>query len=163
VDIYMVTSDFVHAHEEGERVLALARGAGDQATAAMALGGMALASVLGQTFERALAHARTAISLARAADIRPALARAHAATGWVHMVHGRLEIAEPELAQAREVSRGANDPFIHALSICLTGELKNFRGEFIEASALQSEALRIAREHNLVLPMVFAFFAEGIT
>src|SRR5262245_34731381 len=41
-DIYMVTSDFVRAHEEGERVLALARRAGDQVTAAMTLGGMAL-------------------------------------------------------------------------------------------------------------------------
>src|SRR5262249_24382991 len=63
----------------------------------------------------------------------------------------------------REVSRGSNDPLHHALSIGLTGELKNFRGEFIEASALQSEALRIAREHNLVIPMLFALFAEGIT
>jgi class 3 adenylate cyclase/tetratricopeptide (TPR) repeat protein len=162
-DIYMVTSDFVRAHEEGERVLVLARQAGDQVTTAMALGGMALASLFGHAFERGLGHAREAISLAQAADIRPALARAHIATGWVHLVHGRLETADQEFARAREVSQGGNDPFFHAFSIGLTGELKNFRGEFIEASALQSEALRIAREHNLVFPMLFTLFAEGIT
>src|SRR5262249_13920481 len=80
-----------------------------------------------------------------------------------HTVHGRLEAADQELAQAREAIRGRNDPFFHAFSVCLTGELKNFRGEFVEASALQSEALRIAREHNLVFPMLFALFTESLT
>jgi class 3 adenylate cyclase/tetratricopeptide (TPR) repeat protein len=162
-EIYMVTSDFVRAHEEGERVLGLARQIGDQVATATALGGMALASLFGQRFERALGHARETLALAQAADVKPALARAHIVNGWVHSLHGRLETGDQEFAMAREASRGGNDPFHHALSVGMTGELKNFRGEFIEASALQSEALRIAREHNLVFPMLFAFFAEGIT
>jgi class 3 adenylate cyclase/tetratricopeptide (TPR) repeat protein len=140
-DIFMVTSNFVHAHEEGQRVLALSRQAGDQVTTAMTLGGMALASLFGSVFDRALDHAREAISLAQAADVRPALARAHLATGWVHAVHGRLENADHEYARARDASQGGSDPFHQALVIGVTGELKNFRGEFIEASALQSEAL----------------------
>jgi len=162
-DIYMVTSDFAHAHEEGERVLVLARRTDDQVTTAMTLGGMALASLFGQAFDRALGHAREAISLAQAADIKPALARAHTTTGWVHAVHGRLEAADQEFARAREASRGGGDPFYQAISVGLIGELKNFRGELIEASALQSEALRIAREHSLVFPMLYTLFAEGIT
>ncbi len=63
-DIYMVTSDFVRAHEEGERVLGFARRIGDQVTTATALGGMALASFFGHGFERALGHARETIALA---------------------------------------------------------------------------------------------------
>jgi tetratricopeptide (TPR) repeat protein len=61
------------------------------------------------------------------------------------------------------VSRGAGDAFHHALALTLTGEMKNWRGELVEASALQSEGLRIAREGRLVFPMLFALFAEGIT
>ena len=162
-DIYMVTSDFVRAHDAGEQVLDLARRMEDQATTATALAGMALVSFLGHAFDRALVQARETITVATRANVGPALARAHLATGWVHTVHGRLEEADQELGQALLVSRGGGDPFHHALSIGLTGELKNFRGELVEASRLQSEGLRIAREHNLVFPMLFGLFAEGIT
>ena len=79
------------------------------------------------------------------------------------MVHGRLEEADQEVGRALTVSRGGGDPFHHALSLCLAGELKNFRGEFREASSLQLEGLRIAREHNLVFPILFGIFTEGIT
>src|SRR5215468_681309 len=162
-DIYMVTSDFVRAHEEGERVLELARRAEDPATSATALAGMALVSFLGHAFDRALGHAREAISVATSANVGPARALAHLATGWVHTVHGRLGEADQELEQALAVSSGAGDRFVHSLSICLAGELKNFRGEFLEASRLQAEGLRIAREHKLVFPMLFGFFTEGLT
>jgi tetratricopeptide (TPR) repeat protein len=161
-DIYMVTSDFIRAHEEGERILELARRVEDQATTATALAGMALVSFLGHAFDRALAHARETIIVATRANVGSALARAHLTTSWVHMVHGRLEEAGQEVGRALTVSRGGGDPFHHALSLCLAGELKNFRGEFREASSLQLEGLRIAREHNLVFPILFGIFTEGI-
>ena len=162
-DIYMVTSDFTHAHEEGERVLDLARRVGDHPTAATALGGMALVSFWGHAFDRALVHANETITIARTVDAEPALARGHLTIGWVHAVHGRLNQADQDVAEALAVSRGAGDAFHHALALTLTGEMKNWRGELVEASALQSEGLRIAREGRLVFPMLFALFAEGIT
>jgi class 3 adenylate cyclase/tetratricopeptide (TPR) repeat protein len=162
-DIYMVKSEFTRAREEGERALAIARRMHDDATAATALGGMAFASVFGHAFEAAVAYAKEAVAIGQAAGVKAAVARGHFVTGWVHAVHGRHEEALREVNKTLAISRSGGDPFHLALTVCLLGEFKNFRGEFVEASALQSEALQIAEAHNLVFPMLYGYFAEGIT
>jgi tetratricopeptide (TPR) repeat protein len=48
------------------------------------------------------------------------------------------------------------------LALISSGGLKNWRGEYDEAISLQAEAQRIAREHNLLMPLLFGFFHGGL-
>jgi tetratricopeptide (TPR) repeat protein len=47
-------------------------------------------------------------------------------------------------------------------SLAFAGQLKNWRGEYAEALPLQAESLRIAREHNLLMPLLFVIWDTGL-
>jgi tetratricopeptide (TPR) repeat protein len=53
-----------------------------------------------------------------------------------------------------------HQPF--AYSLAFAGQLKNWRGEYAEALPLQAEGLRIAREHNLLMPLLFVIWDIGL-
>jgi tetratricopeptide (TPR) repeat protein len=51
----------------------------------------------------------------------------------------------------------------HSLALTMAGLIKNWEGEFGSADQLQAEGLAIAREHNLLLPLLFSSFLRGLT
>ena len=133
--LYFVLSDFTSAWAEGERLLALARQAGDREREASALAGMGMASVFGHDFDRGLAEAHQAIAIAREID-------ATAGPGWrllhhrsIHAVTGRLDEAREEIDLAITISQSGGDVVHQSLALTFAGQLKNWRGEYAEALA----------------------------
>ena len=108
-NLYFVLSDFTSARAEGERLLALARQAGDREREASALAGMGMASVYGHDFDRGLAEAHQAIAIAREIEAKPVLAGGYYTTGFVHAVTGRLDEAREEIDLAITFSRSGGD------------------------------------------------------
>jgi tetratricopeptide (TPR) repeat protein len=160
--LYFLLSDFERSRAEGERFLTLARQAQDRVSEGAALVRMAFASRWAHDFDRALAYARQAIAVGEEGDVRAALAGGLFITGIIHSTIGRLDQAKDEIDRALTVSRSGGDVFHQSLSLNRTGQLMNWEGEYVEASRLSSEALEIARQHNLLAPLLDGLFAYGL-
>ena len=161
-NLYFVLSDFKSSRAEGERLLALARQAGDRGREAIALAGMGMASARGHDFDRGLAETRQAIAIATEINAKPVLSGGYFTTGLVHAVTDHLDAAREEIDLAISISRSGGDVVHQSYALTYAGQLKNWRGEYAEALPLQSEALQIARESNLVVPLLFGFFNSGL-
>jgi class 3 adenylate cyclase/tetratricopeptide (TPR) repeat protein len=162
-NLYFVLSDFERSRAEGERLLTLARQAQDREHEGAALVRMAYASRWAHDFDRALASARQAIAVGEEADAKSALAGGLFITGVIHSSIGRLDQAMEEYDRALTVSRSGGDVLHQSFSLSYVGLLKNWEGEYAEASGFLSEALPIAREHHLLVPLLNSFFAYGLT
>jgi class 3 adenylate cyclase/tetratricopeptide (TPR) repeat protein len=162
-NLYLVLSDFERSLAEGERFLAVARRAGDRGNEGAALAAMSHASFWAHGLDRALAYARQAIEVAEEVDAKPVLAAGHFVTGFVHSVTARLDQARAELEKALTISRSVGDVFHQSFSLGRAGQLKNWEGEYAEAAHLQSEGLRLAQEHNLLVPRLTNHFWYGLS
>jgi class 3 adenylate cyclase/tetratricopeptide (TPR) repeat protein len=161
-DLYFVLSDFERSRAEGERLLALARQAQDRVSEGAALVRMAYASRWAHDFDRALAYARQAIVVGEEADAKSALAGGLLITAEIHSNTSRPDQAKDELDRALTVSRSGGDVLRQSSSLGRAGLLKNWEGEYVEASRLHSEALEIARKHNLLAPLLGGLFSYGV-
>jgi class 3 adenylate cyclase/tetratricopeptide (TPR) repeat protein len=160
--LYVVLSDFKSSRAEGEHLLALARQTGDREREAIALAGMGMASAREHDFDRGLAEAYQAIAIAREIEARPVLASGYFTIGLVHAVTDHLDAARQEIDLAITISRSGSDVVHQSFALTYAGQLKNLRGEYAEAVPLQAEALRIAREHTLLVPLLSGFFNSGL-
>jgi tetratricopeptide (TPR) repeat protein len=161
-NLYFVLSDFRSSQAEGERLLALAHQTQDRVSEGAALVAMAHASRWANDFDLALAYARQAIAVGEEADAKSAQAGGLFITGMIHSSMGRLDQGKDEVDRALTVSRSGGDVFHQSLSLNRAGQLKNWEGEYVEASLLYSEALEIARQHNLLVPLLWGLF-NGVT
>jgi class 3 adenylate cyclase/tetratricopeptide (TPR) repeat protein len=162
-NLSFVMSNFESSRAEGERVLALARQIGDRVSEGTALAEMGWASAWGHNFERALAYAQQAIEVATQANAKRVLARSHLTIGHVLAVTGRLDRAQEEFNQCHTISQSVDDVLHQSLSLRYGGFLTNWQGEYAVAARLQSESLRIARECNLLVPLLYGSFTYGVT
>jgi tetratricopeptide (TPR) repeat protein len=163
VALYFILSDFESSRAEAERLLTLARRAGDRVSEGEALAGMGHASLHGHDFDHALDYSRQAIEVASAAEVKPVLAGGHFITGFVYYVTGRLDRAGRELERALAMSRESGDVLHESFSLCFSGLATNWEGNYKEASRLVSEGLQIARENNLLAPLLYGLFMQGVT
>jgi class 3 adenylate cyclase/tetratricopeptide (TPR) repeat protein len=161
-DLYFVLSDFKSSRAEGERLLALARQAGDREREARALAGMGYTSARDHNFNQGLAEAYQAIEIAREIDAKSVLASGYYITSMVHTATGRLDNGDEEIDLVLATSRAVGDVVYQSYALTSVGRLKNWRGEYAEALPFQAEGLRIAREHNLLVPLLFGFFHGGL-
>jgi tetratricopeptide (TPR) repeat protein len=161
--LYFVLSDFEGSRVEAEHLLALARQAQDRSREGAALAGIAWALTWARDLDRAMAYARQAIEVAESIDAKPILARSHFTIGFVRAVTGGLEHAGQEIDRALLISRSGGDVIHQSLSLSVAGLLKNWAGEYATASHLQVEGLSIARQHNLLEPLLLSFFLYGLT
>jgi class 3 adenylate cyclase/tetratricopeptide (TPR) repeat protein len=160
--LYFVLSDFENSRAEGERLLALARQVGDRVTEGAALAGMGFASLWAHDFDRALDYSRQAIEVAERVDAKPVLAGGHFTTGFVYAVTARLEQAKGEIVQTLTISQAAGDVLHQSFALVFAGLATNWAGEYTEAVRLESEGLRIARAHNLLVPLLYGHFISGV-
>lgn len=158
-----VMSDFSRSRAEAERLLELARQSRDQVREGEALAGIAWASTWSRDLDHAVLSAHQAIEVAAPMEAKAVLARSHFTLGFVHAVTGRHEPAEAALGHALVLSQEAGDRVHRSLACATAGLLKNWTGAYAEASRLQTEGLTIAREHHLLVPLLFSFFLYGIT
>ena len=161
--LYFILSDFKSSRAEGELLLALARRFGDSTNEGMALAGMGFASVFAHNFDRALDYSRQAIEVSEKINAQPVLARGHLTTGMVYAVTGRLHEGGREFERVLTISRPAGEVFHQSLALGLAGFLKNWEGDYGEALRLQSEGLRLARKHNVLVPLLQGLFIHGVT
>jgi class 3 adenylate cyclase/tetratricopeptide (TPR) repeat protein len=161
--LYFVMSDFEGSRAEAERLLELARQARDRTREGAALAGIAWALTWARDLDRAIAYARQAIEVAELIDAKPILARSHFTIGFVRAVTGGLRHAGEEIDRALLISREAGDVVHQSLSLSVAGLLKNWTGEYGTAAHLQVEGLSIARQHNLLEPLLLSFFLYGLT
>jgi tetratricopeptide (TPR) repeat protein len=161
-NLYLGLGEYDRSRAEGERVVELARRAGDRVAEGAALAWMGWASGRAHDFDGAVAYARQAIGMAETVDAKPALAGGHFVTGWIHVVTGRLAEGREEIHRALAISREAREVTYESFSLVVAGFVKNWEGEYAEAARLLSEGLRIARQNNLLLPLLLGGFAHGL-
>ena len=101
--LYFILSDFEISRAESERLLTLARRAGDRVSEGGALVGMGHASLWAHDFDHALDYSRQAIEVASAADAKPVLAGGHFVTGFVYATLGRLDESTREMEDRKSV------------------------------------------------------------
>jgi class 3 adenylate cyclase/tetratricopeptide (TPR) repeat protein len=152
VDLYVITSDYERAWAEGERYLALAQEAGDQMHEGVALVSMGMASILDHHIDQGLTYAQRAIAVTQAADAKEIQAGSHSTAGLALGVLGRLDLAWHEINQAIIVGRDAGAVAHESFALGFAGLMKNWAGEYTEASQLCTQALDIARAHSLLMP-----------
>jgi len=160
--LYVVLSDFGRSRAEGEEALALARRLGDRNSEGEALAGMAWAAAWAHDFDQALSDSRQAIAAATEAGAGPVLAGAHLTTGFVYAVTARLEEAKGELGRSLAFSASAGDVFHHSMALFFSAHLQNWEGDFAAAVRREAEALRIARQHNLLVPLIWGLWQYGL-
>jgi tetratricopeptide (TPR) repeat protein len=161
--LYFILSDFESSRAEGERLQSLARRLADRVNEGAALAGMGFASLWAHNFDHALDYSRQAMEVAEKINAQPVLARGHLTTGIVYAVTGRLHDAGREFERVLTLTRSAGEIFHQSLALALTGFLKNWEGDYDEALHLQSEGLRLARKHNVLVPLLHGLFIHGVT
>jgi tetratricopeptide (TPR) repeat protein len=161
--LYFILSDFERSRVESESMLVLARRAGDRVNEGAALASMGQASLWSQDFDRALDYSRQAIEVATVVDAKPIMAQGHFVTGFVYGTTARLDKGGPELERALTISREAGDVLHESFSLSFIGLATNWAGNYDEASRLLSDGLRIARQNNLLVPLLYGLFMHGVT
>jgi tetratricopeptide (TPR) repeat protein len=89
--------------------------------------------------------------------------RAHFTIGFARAVTGVLEESHLAIERATEISTAAGDAVHRSLSLSTAGLLRNWAGDYAEATRLQAEGLAIARERGLLVPLLFSSFLRGLT
>ena len=161
--LYFVVSDFERSREAAERARELAHDAGDATREGVALAAMAWAATWARDLDGAVAHAKRAIDVARPVGAEAVLARAQFTIGFVRAVTGGLDEARHAIDQSLVASRSAGDIVHHSLALTTAGLIKSWEADYDAADQLQTSGLELAREHNLLLPLLFSAFLRGLT
>jgi class 3 adenylate cyclase/tetratricopeptide (TPR) repeat protein len=162
MNLYFVQSEFERAHEEGERLVARARMAGDAAAEGAALSAMSLASGYAHQLDRAFGEAEQAGRIATMVNAKPVLAASHFAAAAVHAVRGHLSHANDNVGVALSLSESAGDVLRQSMSLWLIARLRNWEGAFQESVDLHARSLDIARQHDLLIPILQGFFGVAL-
>jgi DNA-binding NtrC family response regulator/tetratricopeptide (TPR) repeat protein len=161
--LYFVVSDFERSREAAACARELAHDVGDATRESVALAAMAWAATWARDLDGAIAHAREAIDVAKPVGAEAALARAQFTIGFVRGVTGGLDEAKGAIEHGLAASRSAGDVVHHSLALTTAGLLKSWEAEFADADRLQVQGLALAREHNLLVPLLFSAFFRGLT
>ncbi|MGH7346714.1 MAG: tetratricopeptide repeat protein, partial [Candidatus Rokuibacteriota bacterium] len=123
----------------------------------------AWAATWARDLDGAVAHAREAIDLAAPVGAEAVLARAQFTIGFVKGVTGVLDEAKSAIAHTLLASRSAGDMVHQSLALTVGGLIKSWEAEYAAADQLQAQGLAIAREQNLLMPLLFSAFLRGLT
>jgi tetratricopeptide (TPR) repeat protein len=159
---YLALSDFLSSRAEGEHLLALARRAGDRVKEGVALAGMGFSSLWAHDFDRALAESREAIEVAEPLGAEPVIAASRFTTGFVFAVTERLAAARTEFAEALRIGHAARAHVPEALSLGFIALQTSWEGRYAEGAQRVAEGVRISREHNLLIPLLWTVWISGV-
>ena len=154
--------DFNQSRVEGERWLALAEAVGDRPAAAAALAWTSFATMWAQDFGAATDYARRAIEVGGAADVPAAVGGGYLTTAYVNALSGRHTQAGAEFAEALRISRLARDPAREILTLQMVGVFDGWHGDYGRARASADDAVRLAREHGLLVLYLRSLWTRGL-
>ena len=161
--LYAVTSEFERSAAEGQRILPLARLIGDRTSEADALAAIAWAMFWARNLDGAVRYSREALAVGEPAGALAAQGRAHFTLGFLRSATGVLDEGQAGLEKATAISRAAGDAVHESLSLSTAGLVRNWFGDFHEANRLQAQAMTLAREGGLLVPLLFGCFMRGLT
>ena len=154
--------DFAQGRAEGERWLALAERAGDREAVAAALAWTSFATMWAQDFGAASEYARRAIDVGGTAA-PAAVAGGYLTTAYVNALSGRHDEAGAQFDEALRLSRLARDPAREILTLQMRGVLHGWHGEYRRSHAGADEAVRLARDHGLLVLYLRSLWTRGLT
>ncbi len=162
--LFFVISEFDHSEAEGERILPLARLIGNRVKEAEAHATIAWAAMWSRRdLDAAIRAGREAIAVAEPIGALAVQARAHLTIGFIRAVTGVTDESHAELDRAVSISGAAGHRVYRSLSLTIGGLLRNWSGNYAEASRMQDEGLALARETGVLVPLLFSCFMRGLT
>jgi len=159
---YFALSDFLNSHAESECLLALARHTGDKVKEGAALASMAFSSFWAHDFDKALEESRQALDVATQVDAAPVIAASRFTNGYIYATTERLEAARIEWTEALRIGRATAAHVPESLSLGCLALQRNWAGEYMEAAQQVEEAVHIAHEHRLVMPLLWTVWISGL-
>ncbi len=162
-NLYFILSDFAQSHAAAASMRDIARESGNRAQEGAALAAQAWAETWARDLTSAVAHAREAIALAEPVGANAVLARAYFTVGFVRSVTGGIADGQAAIDGALAASRSAGDRAHESLALTVAGVIKSWEGAYADADRLQLDALTLARQHNLLVPLLFNAFLRGLT
>ena len=161
-DLFFGVGDYSQAQTEADERLTLSRHVGDRTAEAGALVQGAVARMWREDFSEGVARATEAIEVSEAAGAQSALAGALTVTGMVNALTGQHEKADEELGRALSASRSGRD-FTRQGTILMTlGVLRGWHGRYRENVAFGAAGVQLAREQQLVSPLIRCLWTQGI-
>jgi tetratricopeptide (TPR) repeat protein len=161
-NLYLVLNEFQRSKSESEKLLAAARLENDRITESKALAAMGYASLWHHDFDQANVYAREAIEVGDKMGGTSVLAGGHFILGEVDALTGHLNEAKEKVERALHISQSAGDLMYESLSLGHLGLIKNWQGDYPDASDLLYEGYKIAKDNNLLAPLFDNLFAYGI-
>ena len=161
-DLFYGIGEFTRSREEAERMLALTRQNADRTAEANALVQIASALQWLEEFPAAHARIREVIEIAKDGSAQAQLGGALHIRGYMHAVNGRLDEAEADLRRSLDIARDVDDPTRYALNLHMLAARRSWQGDYAEALVLADEAVRIARERRLVIPLLRCLWNKGL-
>jgi class 3 adenylate cyclase/tetratricopeptide (TPR) repeat protein len=153
---------FDRSRTEAEALVDLARRVQDRPAEAGALVQVASALQWIEDFPLALERAREAIEIAESSGAQAPLGGGFYVRGYVHLVNGRLEAAEGDLGRALAIGRAGKETGLQGLVLHTLALRRSWQGEYQESLKVASEAVQIAREHRLVVPLIRGLWNIGV-
>ena len=162
-NVHFVLSEFPQAQAAAAAMRDIAREGGNRAQESAALAAQAWAETWAGELTDAVSHASEAIDLAEPVRANAVLARAYFTVGFVRSVTGGIGEGQAALDRALAASRSAGDRAHESLALTVAGVVKSWEGAYHDADRLQLDALTLARQHNLLVPLLFNSFLRGLT
>jgi tetratricopeptide (TPR) repeat protein len=148
-EVWRLLTRYPDAIAESERMLALARSAGDRPAEGEALGDLALAHWLTFSSEHvpfARRYAEEAIAVARETGDQRVLAKSITYLGLLDQIEGQLDEGDRKLEESLGISEASGFRDSIAQNLVWLGAHANWRGEFDRAAALCRRAVRVSAE-----------------
>jgi class 3 adenylate cyclase/tetratricopeptide (TPR) repeat protein len=161
-DLFFGIGDFDRSRTEAEALVELSRRVQDRPAEAGALVQVASALQWMEDFPPALERTREAIEIAESSGAQAPLGRALYVQGYVHLVSGRLEAAEENLGRALAIGRVGHDISRQGLALHSLAMRRSWQGEYQASLKVANEAVEIAREHRLVIPLLRGLWNTGV-
>jgi class 3 adenylate cyclase/tetratricopeptide (TPR) repeat protein len=161
-ELHFSLSDFPASRREAERLLELARRAGDRVVEAGALAAMAQAALRAHDFERALADSRRTIALAEAIGAGSPEATARLTIGLAFAVTNHPREAEEATSRALALSRSTGNVVTECMALAGLGLFKNWTGAWEDSLRISGESWEIARARGLLLPVKYMAWTRSM-
>ena len=161
-DLFFGIGEFDRSRTEAEALVELTRRVQDRPAEAGALIQVASALQWMEDFPPALERAREAIEIAESSGAQAPLGGALYVRGYVHLVSGRLEAAEEDLGRALAIGRAGHETGRQGLALHTLALRRSWQGEYQQSLKLANEAVEIAREHRLVVPLIRGLWNRGV-